>query len=91
MLRRTMTLLALGLALAGGCGGEEELHEDIRESESALAEHEAANEPVDEWRDDGPSADEVPVEADFHEEAEASINDTNYAQALDALEAEIQQ
>tara|TARA_B100001750_G_scaffold220485_1_gene208242 strand:+ start:648 stop:917 length:270 start_codon:yes stop_codon:yes gene_type:complete len=87
-MREMITAMSLALALAA-CGGHDEERE-FEESEDVLAEHEAAGEPVDdEWADDGPTADEVPVQADFRGEAEASINETNYGQALDAIEAEL--
>jgi hypothetical protein len=81
--------LALMLSLAAGCGGDEEEPEGFHESAEAIAEHDRANAPVDEWEDDAPTAAEVPVEADFEGEAQASIDATNYSAELDRIEAEL--
>lgn len=91
-MRAMMRSLAILAALtAFGCGGEEEAadEEPMHETEGALAEHEAAHEPVDEWASVGPTAAQVPMPADFAGEASATINETNYGQALDAIEAEL--
>ena len=87
-MRALLTIGVLALAL-GGCGDD---HDDDHghETEVALAEHESAAEPYDEYIYEGPSAEEVPVAEDFAAEAQASINATNYQEALDALEAEIE-
>jgi len=91
-MRTMMRNLAIVLSLAAfGCGGDEEATEEepMHETEAALAEHEAAHEPVDEWASAGPTAEQVPLPADFAAEASATINETNYAQALDAIETEL--
>jgi len=86
MMQSAVVVLAL---VAFGCGGEEEAaEEEMHQTEMALEEHQAANEPVDELEDTGPTAEQVPLPADFAAEANA-INETNYVQALDALEAEL--
>ena len=81
-------LVTMGLC-AAGCGDDDDAAEATRESEHAVNEHSRAAEPVDEWADDEPSEAEVAVEADFADEAERSINGTNYQAELDRLEAEI--
>jgi len=90
-MRKTMTTIALALGLmAFGCGGEEESEEEgMHETETAVAEHAAADEPVDESAGSGPTAEQVPMPTDFADEARASINETNYGDVLDAIETEL--
>jgi hypothetical protein len=92
-MRRWMTTTAMvGLLSALGCGGgeaESEAEEGMHETETALAEHEAAGEPIDELASVGPTAEQVPIPADFLDEARTSIDETNYGDVLDAIETEL--
>ncbi len=91
-MREAMTMIALfGALMAFGCGGEEGEEEGLHETETALEEHEAADEPVDELAGIGPTAEQVPLPADFADEARVSINETNYGDALDAIETELEE
>ena len=77
---------ALLFGLAGG--GEEEASEPedtVENAEAEAEEEEPAEEPVAE-----PTAEEVPIPEDFEEEAEESITAENYGDALDAIEAELE-
>jgi len=91
-MRGLTTTMALALTLALGCGGEEaEEEEPMTETETAIEEREAADEPVDELAGTGPTAEQVPMPGDFTEEARASINETNYGDVLDSIEAELEE